>query len=848
MNFRTIGTKLFLVSLVSIVLMSVAFIILMLNGSRQISRQLSRQHMDLSVSTVHSAIAQIKESTGMMASQFANNSAIATGVQTDNAAAILGQVSTAMAQQVTSGSYFVVVTDNYGRVVARSLGGVSGDFVSQRPAVAFALNEVSTSDIDFHGETPLSIVSAAPIIGFGGSILGSVVVGYDIASQSFVNLLRDTTGSEITVFLHDTSIATTISGSYAVGSQIENLPGYRAIAHREFVIMEKTIQGESFLAYYEPIMTADGVIVGVLFLGRNLSEVRAAEMAMMMTAIVAAVVIAAVALLVSGRLNSRMIVAPVKKLSRDLTYVANGNLDININRANLSQDEIGSLANDVYGVVEVIKGMSDDVSELYNQYAVVGDTDYRIDERKYQNTYRDMMADVNKIMVDLIENISVSLDALSKISHGDFDVQVEDMPGKRMVLPKTIREVAQSLNDLNNELGVTIKSVVNGELSNRIDTHKYKGEWHKIMAGLNDITKAVDEPLRVIDIAVRELKEGNFNLVDIDKKISAKGLDADASRYNGMFGEILTTFETSIGSVDSYINEIKTVLAKMAEGDMRSNITRSYVGSFDLIKTSVNDIATTLHKTMSEISSAADQVLQGASQISSSASDLSNGAQNQASSVQELTATIGMISQQTNENAANADIANELSGKSTVTANEGNEAVMHMVDAMNQIKESSSDISKIVKTIQDIAFQTNLLALNASVEAARAGEHGKGFAVVADEVRTLAGRSQEAATQTTTLIQESITRVESGSSIAASTTESLDSIVDSASKVLEVMGKISAASKEQAESIADVSDGLEQISRVTQNNSAVSEQTAAASQELNSQAEVLQQLVAFFKL
>ena len=227
---------------------------------------------------------------------------------------------------------------------------------------------------------------------------------------------------------------------------------------------------------------------------------------------------------------------------------------------------------------------------------------------------------------------------------------------------------------------------------------------------------------------------------------------------------------------------------------------------------------------------------------------LSQGATEQASSIEELTASIEQVSTQTKINAENASKANGMAEQAKNYAVTGNEQMKEMLKAMDEINESSNNINKIIKVIDDIAFQTNILALNAAVEAARAGQHGKGFAVVAEEVRTLAGRSANAAKETTALIEDSIKKSGEGTRIAKETAEALAKIFNEVNAVSGLVGDINNASNEQAAAIAQINQGIMQVSQVVQENSATSEESAAASEELSGQAEILYDLISQFKL
>lgn len=296
------------------------------------------------------------------------------------------------------------------------------------------------------------------------------------------------------------------------------------------------------------------------------------------------------------------------------------------------------------------------------------------------------------------------------------------------------------------------------------------------------------------------------------------------------------------------IEDLDHVFTSITQGDLSVSTSVAYPGDFEHLEIAIKEVIAQLNGTMSQINIAAEEVSSGSEQVSSGAQALSQGATEQASSIEELSSTIAEISEQIKNNAQNVKDANILID---ITANEVTTCdtkMKEMIAATKDISDKSKEISKIIKTIDDIAFQTNILALNAAVEAARAGNAGKGFAVVADEVRNLAQKSAEAAKNTTELIEGSINAVANGEKIALDTASSLAKIVTNAIKIGTTIAQIAVASKEQADGAAQITTGADQIASVIQTNSATAEESAAASEELSSQSALLKSLVAKFKV
>ncbi len=351
------------------------------------------------------------------------------------------------------------------------------------------------------------------------------------------------------------------------------------------------------------------------------------------------------------------------------------------------------------------------------------------------------------------------------------------------------------------------------------------------------IIKSIVVPAEQVHVALSGFSEGKLDIP----------VDYHSTSELGEMCDALRTSQTVLGEC---IGDTCRLLEEMGNGnfDVRTKDEKMYVGALSSILSSVRAINRSLTDALSQINQSAEQVSAGAEQVSTGAQSLAQGATEQASAVEELSATIAEISNNSRKNAQSSEQAMAHASDASQCLNESSDYMQQMVQAMEKISESSSEIGKIIATIENIAFQTNILALNAAVEAARAGSAGKGFAVVADEVRNLSAKSDEAAKATKELIDHSIVSVKDGSEIVQKVSAALLATNERAGLVMSSVQQIAKAAEEESEAIAQVTEGIDQISSVVQTNSATSEESAAASEQLSSQAALMKELLSRFKL
>jgi len=833
MKKQSLGLKVSVIVAFMIALIIIFIVLIVSLQSSQLISEITAREADTANTFLAKELQNLQDEAMNYARIIAYSNDVVNAIQTGDEAALKqaliyygGSLDTA------------TITDAQGNVLSRKHNDQKGDNIYNQFVISTALTTGSGANQIARGSTVgMSTRASYAVKDYDGKIIGAVVVGHDLSNPIYVDTIKQYTGSEVTIFDGDTRLMTTLmneQGARAIGTKADDNVVDTVLRRKQSYSSQLVIFGRTYYAHYSPLII-EGEAVGILFTGVNIDSALDGQRSMMIMVIVAGVIFGVVCVGALLIFNNYSVTKPLLRLKNLIADVVRGELNVNVNKSNVSKDEIGDLTLDTYKLIDIIKQLIDNLSRLIDEVGVKGEIDFRIDTSGFLGSFKLLADDMNRFTETFISDILKVLNNLTEISEGNFNIVIDKMPGKKVVLNEKFDLLLSCLNSIYKEIVGLAGGAVAGRLDMRADAGKYKAGWAELLNELNKLMDAVSEPAVEIGEVMDHISDGLFDL----------RMTGD---YKGDFLKLKNSVNTTVTNIASYIEEISDVLRSMSQNDFTRTIKRDYVGSFTEIKDALNEIIETFNTILRNITSSSEQVAAGAKSISESSMTMATGASQQASAIEELNATVLSINENTSRNSVNAKNAEALSDHSKINAAAGDDDMKSMLTSMDGIKESSNSISKVIKVIEDIAFQTNLLALNAAVEAARAGAHGMGFAVVAEEVRSLASQSQAAAKETAAMIEESMRKVDDGTKIADKTAAALRVIVDDIGKVAEIITGIAISSKEQSEAITQVTEGLESITDVVQENSATSEETASASQELSSQADVLRNMVSVFKI
>ena len=494
--------------------------------------------------------------------------------------------------------------------------------------------------------------------------------------------------------------------------------------------------------------------------------------------------------------------------------------------------------------------------------------------------FRPIVTGINATLDALIGPLNVVADHVDRIAKGDIPPKITDnYQGDFNTIKINLNQCIDAVNAMVADAAALSSAAVEGRLATRADATRHKGDFRKIVEGVNATLDSVIGPLNVaatyvdriakgdIPEKITDTYRGDFNTIKINLNACIDAVNgligevtalanaavagrldtrADEDRYQGKYRDIVHGMNGTLDGFVRPVQDIGETLTKMSVKDFSRPVTTDYPGTYGKLRDHVNLVVGNMRDAITQISESANQFAEGARVIAESSQSLAQGAQTQSSSVEEMSTAIEELARSVQVVKENAVEADRVAKEATNFAELGGKAVKMSTDSMTQIRTSSQQISEIIQVIAEIASQTNLLALNAAIEAARAGEHGMGFAVVADEVRKLAERSNQAAREISTLIKESTRRVEEGAQLSDQTGGSLKQIIQAVEKTAIRMAEIATATIQQAASADEVAKAIQGIAQITEQNAAGSEQMASSSEQLGAQAASLRELVGEF--
>lgn len=520
----------------------------------------------------------------------------------------------------------------------------------------------------------------------------------------------------------------------------------------------------------------------------------------------------------------------VSELSGKISAYLNGNKGVSF-RTNGTYD-IDVISNRFSDMAETLSSLANDAEKILNGIER-GDMRVGLDENAYPPDYRNMAGKINAALLALSDETKGVVDVFRAYSAGERNVSL-NFTGEKAVYNDAVSDIHID-GSFFDDVDETISAACKGDFSKRIDEEKYSGVFKEYIIKTNELVESVDKPTKEFLRVFSDISHSNT----FSKAISGK--------YSGIFEEIKLEANASLSFIENYLREIVEVFLKISEKNLKVSLNGNFKGDFKTIKDYIELSLNNFNGFFIDIENAARQISKDSIKIADGSNGVSQNNYLQSEAVGRLNVGITKLEEQSIESDKNIAEANDLAIEAKEKASLGNSQMDEMLSAMNEINDASNSISNIIKVIEDIAFQTNILALNAAVEAARAGEHGKGFAVVADEVRTLASRSQQAAKETTDLIETSIDKISYGAKIAHNTAESLADIIEKFNTISSIIEAVSQISSGQVAEIKELKKSVNEIDDAVREISSTSE-SAFESNSLDKNAKVLLSLVSSFDL